>query len=224
MKFTIMKICILFILFSCTTTSDNEKINKSRPDDIPPLFQLNTDKGFVFGNNVGDHYFIFFLPGKEIKLDVAQGNLLIILDNQVYQLLTNEIPKNDLKKYSRTDILTAYRNYEADYIQEQVSSDINFYDDKVFTNEDNNKTILLWGYDQPDEFKSSETSAQAQLYMTFLDEYPLVFGINCPVFDRSKLQSIQETMIKIISNVEYYDEYIDDEKMNEFYVKHSHKY
>lgn len=225
----LIKLGLFILLVSCATTAQTSsdstvKAEETEAAEIPPIYQLKTDKGYVFGNNVGDKYFIFFLPGQELKLDVIQGNLLMILDNQIYQLMTKDISPNALKDHSREDILMAFRKYESDYIQEQVKSSINFYDDYLIANEETDKTFHIWGYDQPEELQSSDTSTQVQLFMAVVENHPYIISINCPVADKGNVKNIEENMIRILSNVEFHDDPIDEVKMKEFYNTYYERY
>ena len=221
----ILLLLIGSVLFSCASQPVQDQEEKNiQTEEIHPILQLKNDKGTVFGNNVGDHYFIIFLPGEELKLDIIQGNLVFVLDKQLYLLNTNEISENDLKNYSRESILSGFKEYEADYIQEKSSSELQMLDDLVVDFDNSNKTLLFWGYEQPEELKGDKNPTQIQMYLTVIENQPYVLGINCPISDTLSAKSIQENMFKILANIEIYDEYIDVKKMKDFESKYYSKY
>ena len=104
----------------CTSPKKSIKPSEKNIDtvekDIKPLIQMNTEKGFVFGNNKFGRYFILFFPGEELQLDVADGNLVFIIDQHVIQLLIIDLDKDVTIKHDAEEILKDHALNEIKYI------------------------------------------------------------------------------------------------------------
>lgn len=220
-KKRLLIILLIVVLNSCKTTettgSDYFQINEN-------ISYLKTNKGFVFGSNIKEHNFIIFLPGKEISIELVGFNIMITLDKQVYQVITKSIPRDIFSEYTKSDILLSLRNLQMEEMENELNTKFLPLKNSILTNERNNDTVHIWGYEYEKEIIKTESLPESQLYIEMIKNKPIILCINAPSENSYKNPTIQENMIKIIANAEFYDTTINNKKLIDFYNKYKSRY
>lgn len=179
---------------------------------------IGTPTSLVLVYNYPQNYFYLQLNGKD-KRSTDNENFFVI-DNNLVQVKTLNKKKfiNEAKEnLSFPEFMNAYINWEKDYIEETFSFDTKSKVEYLKTVK--GRDIAFWTYDMPlnNESEKTETTVttptQKQIFVLARVKDYLV-GINSPLFEKDKFDSIRKYLISNIDGIVESDTEIDVEALN----------